>query len=137
MDDRKGLLLVMMEPPNHMEEEFNDWYDTEHMPERVALPGFGPALRYVCLEGWPRYMAKYDLASLNVLNEAPYMSMSGEHYSPWTQRVTRHVRGRSRMAAVQIFGKMQSNPKRPAPRLLFLRFVGIDAARQSAWVAAM
>ena len=33
-----GLLLVMMEPPEEMEEEFNEWYDTEHIPEREAVP---------------------------------------------------------------------------------------------------
>ena len=33
----KGLLVAMMEPPAGFEEEFQDWYDTEHGPERMAL----------------------------------------------------------------------------------------------------
>ena len=36
---REGLLLAMMEPPPAMEEEFQDWYDTEHFPERADLRG--------------------------------------------------------------------------------------------------
>jgi hypothetical protein len=36
----KGLLLVMMEPPACLEEEFNDWYDTEHLPQRRSLTWF-------------------------------------------------------------------------------------------------
>jgi len=52
-----GLLLVTMEPTAAMQEEFNDWYDQEHIPERIALPGFLSATRWVCLQGWPRYLA--------------------------------------------------------------------------------
>ncbi len=32
-----GLLLTMTEPPPQMEEEFNAWYDTEHLPERLSI----------------------------------------------------------------------------------------------------
>jgi hypothetical protein len=31
----RGLRLAMMEPPPAVEEEFQDWYDTEHFPERA------------------------------------------------------------------------------------------------------
>jgi hypothetical protein len=30
MDENAGVLLVMMEPAAGAEDEFNDWYDTEH-----------------------------------------------------------------------------------------------------------
>ena len=41
----RGLLLTITEPPPAMEEEFNAWYDTEHLAERRAIPGFRSALR--------------------------------------------------------------------------------------------
>ena len=63
----KGLLLVTMEPPASLEDEFNDWYDTEHFPQRRGLPGFESASRWVCIEGWPRWAALYDLESVGVL----------------------------------------------------------------------
>jgi hypothetical protein len=37
---KRGLLLTLTEPPAAMEEEFNAWYDTEHLAERLAIPGF-------------------------------------------------------------------------------------------------
>ena len=37
--DQLGLLLVTMEPPASLEEEFADWYDTEHVPERAVHCG--------------------------------------------------------------------------------------------------
>jgi hypothetical protein len=33
----RGLLLAMMRPLGDFEAEFNAWYDTEHVPERMAL----------------------------------------------------------------------------------------------------
>jgi hypothetical protein len=44
---RRGLLLTMTEPPPAMEEEFNAWYDREHLPERLSIPGFRSARRWV------------------------------------------------------------------------------------------
>ena len=42
---RRGLLLTLTEPPVAMEEEFNAWYDTEHLADLLSLPGFLDAAR--------------------------------------------------------------------------------------------
>lgn len=84
----KGLLLVLADPPPSLEEEFNDWYDTEHLPERAALPGFETACRYRGIGDGPAYLATYDLAASSVLESEPYLAVSGANFSPWTLRVT-------------------------------------------------
>jgi hypothetical protein len=88
----KGFLLVTMQPPPAFEEEFNAWYDTEHLPERLAVPGFETALRFVCVSGHPRYLAMYDLARLEVLDSPEYLRVAFENSSPWTRRVLQRVR---------------------------------------------
>jgi hypothetical protein len=98
----RGLLLAMMEPPPAMEEEFQDWYDTEHFPERAACEGFLTAHRFVCIEGWPRYLALYDLADTQVLRSPAYARIAGERYSPWTHRVVSRVWGQYRADAAQV-----------------------------------
>jgi hypothetical protein len=98
----RGLLLAMMEPPPAMEEEFQDWYDTEHFPERAACEGFLTASRYVCIEGWPRYLALYDLADTEVLRGPGYARIAGERYSPWTHRIVSRVWGQYRADAAQV-----------------------------------
>jgi hypothetical protein len=99
-----GMLLVQMEPPVAMEEEFHDWYDTEHTPERAALPGFSSAARFVCVDGWPRYMACYDLESVAVLDGADYRAIGGENLSVWSRRVLSKVLGRRRFELSRIGG---------------------------------
>src|SRR5881396_3778555 len=36
----KGTLIAAMSIGRASEDEFHDWYDTEHLPERQRVPGF-------------------------------------------------------------------------------------------------
>jgi hypothetical protein len=98
----KGLLLVVMEPPASLEEEFNDWYDTEHFPQRSALPGFETASRWTCVSGWPRWLALYDLTSTAALESEAYRAVSGANSTPWSHRILPRTLGRMRVIAEQL-----------------------------------
>ena len=118
----KGCLLVMMQPSPDFESEFNDWYDTDHVPERLAIPGFLAARRYECIEGWPRYLAIYDLADPDVLTSPAYLAVAEGAYTNWTRRVLPRVRV-LRHPVVQAYpGDALTTT---APRLLMIRFAGI------------
>ena len=95
-----ALLIVTMEPPSPLEEEFNDWYDTEHFPQRRALPGFLSGSRWVCLDGWPRYLALYELESLDALATPEYRAVSDLNSTPWSQRILPRTTGRQRYVCV-------------------------------------
>lgn len=85
----RGLLLTMTEPPAPMEEEFNAWYDTEHIPERNAIPGFRGSRRWVAPDAAPgegRYLATYELESPDVLATPGYLAHVGDHFTPWSKR---------------------------------------------------
>ncbi len=36
----KGILVAAMDFTGVAEDEFHDWYDLEHIPERQRVPGF-------------------------------------------------------------------------------------------------
>ena len=84
---KRGLLLTITEPPVAMEEEFNAWYDTEHLAERLAIPGFRSARRWVmdCPPGQGKYLATYELDSPAVLNSPAYLKYFNNQ-SPWSRR---------------------------------------------------
>jgi hypothetical protein len=94
----RGLLLALMEPDQSREEEFNDWYDFEHIPQMSALPGIIGASRWVCVDGWPRYLAIYDLDSIEVLSSEAYRRATGGNFTPWARRILGAVRGWRRVA---------------------------------------
>ena len=57
----RGLLMVYCDVPPDVEEEFNEWYNQEHIPERLSIPGVLNAARYEALQGGPKYLACYEL----------------------------------------------------------------------------
>ena len=130
----KGFLLVLMQPPPTLEEEFNAWYDTEHIAERLAVPGFETALRYVCIDGAPRYLAMYDLANPDVLNSPAYLKVGFGNASPWTRRVTSRVRI-YRSFGVQVYPGMKLTVR--AARVLVLRFRALPSAALDTIIAGM
>ena len=59
----KTVLFSEMSPPIELEGEFNDWYDTEHIPLRMAVPGFVSAQRYKTEDDLRNYLAVYEMSS--------------------------------------------------------------------------
>lgn len=68
----KGMLLTSMNIGAGDEAEFNRWYDREHLEERVAIPGFLEARRYVAHEGNPKYLSLYSTETFEVLDSPAY-----------------------------------------------------------------
>jgi hypothetical protein len=130
----KGFLLVLMQPPPAFEEEFNAWYDTEHLPERLSVPGFETALRFVCLNGHPRYLAMYDMERPEVLDSPEYLKVSFDRSSPWTKRVTSRVKV-YRSAGRQVYPGNVITGK--CARVLLMRFSGLAASAERDLVAGL
>jgi len=124
----KGLLLAMMEPPAALEEEFNDWYDQEHLPERKAIKGFESSQRFVCVDGFPRYVAVYDLTYLGVLDEPAYRAVAYENFSVWTKRIQARTRGRYRALATQVYPGNEVTA--PLSRLTIVRLRDVKPSAQ-------
>ena len=58
------------------EAEYHDWYDHEHGPARLRVPGLVGAYRYEALDDLaPRWLALYELESPEVLDSAEYQAV--------------------------------------------------------------
>lgn len=97
---RRGLLLVMIDIDPEYEEEFNRWYNEEHLPERLSCPGFLTGRRFVAVEGGPKYLAIYDLESLEVLQSKAYKKISDP--SEWSRTIKKHFTRLVRNVYVEI-----------------------------------
>lgn len=132
---KKGFLLVLMHPPTAFEEEFNAWYDTEHVPERLSVPGVLTAIRFTSVTtATPTYLAIYDLKNEQVLDSEAYIRVAGENSSPWTKRVT----GRTnvyRSIGNQIYPGNAITIR--SARVTIVRFRGIEASAADSVVASL
>jgi len=71
-----GLFYVYTDPGSVDEAEFHDWYDHEHGPARLAVPGIRSLLRYGALDDLkPPWLALYDLDSPDVIDSAGYKAL--------------------------------------------------------------
>lgn len=71
-----GLLFVYAEPGPVPEAEFNDWYDNEHVPARLGVPGFSNVCRFHAGDGQlPSWLATYEIAA-GVLDGAAYKALA-------------------------------------------------------------
>ena len=130
----KGFLLVLMNCPPTLEDEFNAWYDTEHVPEWLSVPGFLSARRFICVDGHPKYLAMYDLTGPDVLDSPAYLKVGLGNSSPWTKRVTSRVTV-WRSAGWQVWpGPLVTGT---CARLSLLRFRGLEAKAERDIVAGL
>ncbi|MBH67398.1 MAG: hypothetical protein CMM58_03505 [Rhodospirillaceae bacterium] len=106
----RGLLIAAFDFSNVPKDEFHDWYDLEHIPEREAVPGFGACERWIGVENINQAVATYDLDDLDVLNSSEYKSIAYENLSPWSKRVTGMCDRILRFEGTQILPGSESAP---------------------------
>jgi len=75
--------------------EHDRWHTEEHLPERLALPGFLRGTRWVAASGGPRYFVMYEVAEVATLESEPYRDRL-DNPSAWTSRMMPHYRGMTR-----------------------------------------
>jgi hypothetical protein len=117
------------------DEEFNAWYDTQHLPQLLELPGVLDAARYVAVKGGPKYLAAYELENLDaVLGPA----WENRPTPPWDKRMSPRVIGKNftRILGEQIFpSSVERADRGMAPSLQIGRMSvpeGVDA-EWNAW----
>lgn len=104
----KGILLVGFDYANAQSDEFHDWYDLEHIPEREAVAGFHACRRWLNPDK-PEAVATYDLDSVQVLDSDAYRAIAGDNLSPWSKRVTSQCRRLIRFEG-DLIGDDAANP---------------------------
>lgn len=96
-----AVLVTYMDVPETIEDEFNDWYTNEHVAERVDLPGFWSAFRYVAIEAEPKYFAWYETRDLEALTSPLYKSILADQ-SDWSKKVMDNFQNFGRMCGERI-----------------------------------
>jgi len=133
-----AVLFSEMTPDPAWEPEFNSWYDTEHIPLRMAVPGFVSAQRYKSLKDGS-YLAVYEMQGLEVLKSPAYGEVKNQP-SPLTQRMLKGVSGFTRYLGEQIGEQRAAHAPAGAldAAVLYAVFFDVPAERQAdfnAWYA--
>lgn len=90
-----GVVAIWHDLLDEARDDFHEWHNREHMPERVAIPGFRRGRRYVVTAGGPEYFNLYETDSLEVLGGADYLQRLNNP-TPWTRQVVASFRNVAR-----------------------------------------
>jgi hypothetical protein len=123
----KGILIAAFDYSTAAEDEFNDWYDLEHIPERQRVPGFLSCQRW--LGDGKLAIATYDLDTVGVMQSAPYRAIGYENSSVWTKRVTGLCKRLLRFEGEQILPGDQVGPSDAGA--LLLNAMNVDPAHEA------
>jgi hypothetical protein len=85
-----GILAIFNNVTAGREAEFEDWFQLEHLPERLAVPGFLLGRRHEAIVGEPRYFNYYLTSSPDVLTSAAYRARV-DHPTAMTRTVMSQV----------------------------------------------
>lgn len=86
-----AMLVVASNVDAADEADFNRWYDREHLEERVRLPGFISAARYLSEQAEHRYLGLYRAESLDCFSSDAYQD-AFRHQTEWSQTNLRRMR---------------------------------------------
>jgi hypothetical protein len=115
-----GLLAVWLHVPPEREDEFNVWYNTEHIAQLTSIPGFLNGRRYMALEGVPKYLALYEMQDETVTAGQEFQQVLTKP-TPWSARM-RSFYGDNRIRHTYrlIFSAGEAPPK-DAPYLYIVK----------------
>jgi hypothetical protein len=94
----QGMLISFANIDAAHEEEFNRWYDKEHLVERVAIPGFMEARRYVAVVSEYKYLALYTTVDVQSLDGPAYRKVL-QNQTAWSQQNIARLRDPHRAIA--------------------------------------
>lgn len=98
------IMVVMMDVDPEHDEEFNRWYNDEHLPERLEIPGYVSARRFKLEEGEGvlQYLCIWELKDASPLESELYKAQRARP-SKLRDAAAPHIRQRARGLYNQIF----------------------------------
>ncbi len=69
-----GAVLVWNDVANEGRQQFYEWHDKEHMPERLSLPGFRRGRRFAKPGHSPEWLTMYEADDLSVVTSPEYLA---------------------------------------------------------------
>ena len=96
-----GVVAIWNGIAEEARDEFYRWHETEHMPERLAIPGFLRGRRYRVVGEGIEFFTRYDVESPAVLTSEAYLARLNAP-TEWTKRVLPHFRDTARALCLPV-----------------------------------
>lgn len=128
MTEPHGMLYVATNIGAEDEADFNQWYDHEHVEERVAITGFLSGTRYQAINAERKYLGLYETDSLEAFTSADYHA-AFTHQTAWSvKHLQKMVNPMRRVSAI-----VHKHGKGTGNQLAVLTLQEINDSALSVW----
>ena len=100
----QGVVAIWNDIAEGKREDFLNWHNVEHIPERIGIPGFLRARRYRALSDGPQFFQLYEVDSPNALTGADY-TLRLNSPTEWTRRMSPVFENSSRALCKVLFSQ--------------------------------
>ena len=101
-DSHTGMIVIWNDIKEEMRDEFVQWHSSEHLPERVSIPGFISGQRWYGEHASPQYLTTYVTQNTEVLTSDAYIQRLNDP-TPWTLKTVAAFRNTCRAAGEVIW----------------------------------
>ena len=143
----QGALVIWHDVSPAAESLVTEWYNREHQLERVRIPGFLSARRYVAPRGAPWLFNLYRVADPSVLVSTPYLECV-DHPSEMSRRAIPHCLRMIRTVCAYLFQtgmgeggvagtwRLSAPPHQEAELIAWLREQALPAAANESGIVS-
>lgn len=122
----QGAVIIWNDVEQDGREQFYQWHDKEHIPERLALPGFRRGRRFIRPGHSPEWLTMYEADDLSVVSSPAYLAKLNAP-TPATVSSLRYFRNTSRAVCRLVYSVGSSS----GGHVLALR-LSVPAGREAA-----
>ncbi|MDI9278656.1 hypothetical protein QMZ65_15705 [Pantoea sp. EABMAA-21] len=128
MTQSHGMLFVATNIGAEDEADFNQWYDHEHVEERVAIRGFLSGTRYQAIHAERKYLGLYETEALEAFTSADYHAAFTRQTEWSVKNLQKMVNPMRRVSAIT-----HKHGKGTGSHLAVVTLKALDASVLTAW----
>jgi hypothetical protein len=91
----KGVIAIWQDLVPEFKDEYREWHNRQHIPERLGIPGFRRARRFIAVQGAPEFYTLYEANHIEDVSGKAYLDRLNAP-TEWTRKIMPAFRNMAR-----------------------------------------
>jgi hypothetical protein len=100
----KGVIAIWQDLVPEFKQEYREWHNRQHVPERLGIPGFRRGRRFVAVEGGPEFYTLYEADKPEDVSGKAYLDRLNAP-TEWTRKMMPAFRNMARSVCRVVYSE--------------------------------
>lgn len=100
----EGVIAIWQDLVPEFKQEYREWHNRQHIPERLGIPGFRRGRRFVAIEGNPEFYTLYEADKLEDVSGKAYLDRLNAP-TEWTRKIMPAFRNMARSVCRVVYSE--------------------------------